>query len=181
MSPVNFCSQCGHKLIASWNVCPNCGNILNPERVPQKQPIQTPPPQQTYSPPKPPQQTYSPPKPAPQPIGNYPRNTNTNGIIALIFGLLGLLGALVIGGSTLGIFFGFFVGIFGFSGLFGQFAIVASIIGIVFGAIGRKKDDDRRMATAGFVLGIIGIVCWIAFFGFLFLSIFRSFYYYMPD
>ncbi|MFX0011021.1 MAG: zinc-ribbon domain-containing protein [Candidatus Hermodarchaeota archaeon] len=167
MGPMNFCSQCGHKLVASWNVCPNCGNILNPERLPQKQPIQAPPPQQTYSIPK-----Y---KPTPQPIGYYPRNNNTNGIIALIFGLLGLLGAgLMFGSITFGV-------IFGFPGIFGQFAIVASIIGIVFGAIGRKKDDDRRMATAGFILGIIGIVIWIAFFGFLFLSIFRSFYYYIPD
>ena len=172
---MNFCSECGHKLIASWNVCPNCGNILNPERIPQKQPIQTPPPQQTYYPPKPT------PQPVIQPVVYYPRNTKTNGIIALIFGLLGLLGAVLIGGSSLGIFFGILGGIIGFSGLFGQFAIVASIIGIIFGAIGRKKDDDRRMATAGFILGIIGIVIWIAFFGYLFLSLFRSFYYYTPD
>ena len=181
MSPVNFCSQCGHKLIASWNVCPNCGNILNPERVPQKQPIQTPPPQQTYSPPKPPQQTYSAPKPAPQPIGYYPRNTKTNGIIALTFGLLGLLGAVLIACQILGIFTGIFGRIISLPGIFGQFIIVGSILGIVFGAIGRKKDEDNRMATAGLVLGIVGIVVWITFFVLLFISMVRSFYYIIPD
>jgi hypothetical protein len=169
MSPVNFCSQCGHKLIASWNACPNCGKILNPERIPQKQPIQTPP-----------QQTYSLPKPTPQPVGYYQRNTKTNGIIALIFGLLGLLGAGLVGGSILGIFPGILGGIIGLPGIFGQFIIVGSILGIVFGAIGRKKDEDNRMATAGLVLGIIGITVWITFFILLFISMFMSFYYYMP-
>ena len=91
MSPMNFCSQCGHKLVATWNVCPNCGNILKLERVPQKQAIQTPPPQQLNY-----QQ-----KPTRQLVEYHSRSNNTNGIIALIFGLLGLIGSVLIVGSML--------------------------------------------------------------------------------
>ncbi|MFW9952051.1 MAG: zinc-ribbon domain-containing protein, partial [Candidatus Thorarchaeota archaeon] len=134
----NFCSQCGTKLLASWNVCPNCGNSLKSERTYQNQ-LQTQPPAQIYY-----QQ-----KLPPQLIDFHPRNNNTNGIIALIFGVLGL---------------------------FNVVPIVGSILGIVFGAIGRKKDDDGRLALAGFIIGIIGLVIWIFFYLFLFISIFRAFY-----
>lgn len=136
---MNFCSQCGTKLVVSWNVCPNCGNILKSERVNQQQ-IQT----------QPVKQTYHQKKPSPQPLDYRLRNNNTNGIIALIFGILGLCTVV---------------------------PIVGSILGIVFGAIGRKKDDDGRLAIAGFVLGIIGLVVWIAIYVFLFFTIFRAFYF----
>ena len=122
---MNFCPQCGTKVVASWNVCPNCAHNLKSERVNQ-QPAQ----------PQIPVQAYPQKKSQQQPLDYRPRNNNNNGIIALIFGLLGL---------------------------FSVVPIVGSILGIVFGAIGKKKDDDHRMAVAGLVLGIIGIVIWIAF------------------
>lgn len=137
---MNFCPQCGTKVVTSWNVCPNCGHNLKSERGYQ-QPAQT----------KIPVQTYPQDKPRHQLDDYRPRNNNTNGIIALIFGLLGL---------------------------FSVVPIVGSILGIVFGAIGRKKDDPAKMAIAGLIIGIIGIVVWIAFYLFLFFSIFRAFYYY---
>ena len=139
---MNFCPQCGTKIITSWNVCPNCGHNLKSERVPQ-QPTQA----------QIPVQTYSQPKTQYQPYGYRPRNNNTNGIVALIFGLLGL---------------------------FGVIPIVGSIVGIVLGAVGKNNDEDPRMAKAGLVLGIIGIVVWIVFFIWIFSSIFMMFRYF-PD
>jgi ribosomal protein L32 len=139
---MNFCPQCGTKIVASWNVCPNCGHNLKSERVHQ-QPTQTQISAQTYSQQKPQYQHY-----------NYrPISNNTNGIVALICGLLGLFGVL---------------------------PIVGSIIGIVLGAVGKRNDDDPRMAKAGLVIGIIGIVVWIAFYIYLFAFIFMMFRY-IPD
>ncbi|MHA1460453.1 MAG: zinc-ribbon domain-containing protein [Promethearchaeota archaeon] len=139
---MNFCPQCGTKIIASWNACPECGHNLKSERVDQ-------PSAQVQKP----VQTYSQQKGQYQPYGYHPRNNNTNGIVALIFGLLGL---------------------------FGVIPVVASIVGIVLGAVGRKKDDDPRMATAGLVLGIIGIAIWIGLYIWLFFTIFMMFRYF-PD
>ena len=45
---MNFCTQCGTKIVASWNVCPNCGHNLKSEIVNQ-QPTQPQIPKQTYS------------------------------------------------------------------------------------------------------------------------------------
>ena len=70
--------------------------------------------------------------------------------------------------------------IFGLLGLFGVIPIVGSIVGIVLGAVGKKSDEDPRMAKAGLVLGIIGIVVWIAFYIWLFSFIFMMFRY-IPD
>ncbi len=138
--------QCGTKVVASWNVCPNCAHNLKSERVIQ-------PPAQPYAQAQIPQQGYPPNKTQYQPLDYYPRNNNTNGIIALIFGLLGF---------------------------FNVVPIVGSILGIVFGAIGRKKDDGPKMAIAGLVLGIIGIVVWVAFYIWIFSFIFMAFRY-IPD
>jgi len=63
------------------------------------------------------------------------------GIIALICGLLGILG-----GWLLAIPVGYY-GIFIFPGI----AIVAGIIGIIV-------DDSKGMAIAGLILGLFGIV-----------------------
>ena len=65
--------------------------------------------------------------------------SNTNGIIALIFGILGLCCAWAIPIPFVGLIF--------------------PIIAIIFGAIGIKKDDSHGMAIAGLVLGIIALVC----------------------
>ena len=142
---MNFCTQCGTRIEASWNVCPNCGHNLKTERVYQ-QPAQAHIPVQTYSKQKPQYQT-----PQYQPNQYRPRSNNSNGIVALIFGLLGL---------------------------FGIIPIVGSIVGIALGAIGKNKDDDPRMAKAGLVLGVIGIVVWIAFYLWLFSMIFMMFRYF---
>ena len=144
---MNFCPQCGTKIVSSWNVCPNCGHNLKSELVNQ-QPTQVQSPKETYSQQKP---QYQPRQY--QPYGNRSRSNNTNGIVALIFGLLGL---------------------------FGVIPVVGSIIGIALGAIGKSKDDDPRMAKAGLIISIIGIVVWIAFYLWLFSWIFMMFSYF-PD
>jgi len=146
MDSMNFCPQCGTKIVASWNVCPNCGHNLKSELVNQ-QPTQAQIPKETYSQQKP---QYHPRQY--QPYAYRPRSNNTNGIVALIFGLLGL---------------------------FGVIPVVGSIVGIVLGAVGKNKDDDPRMAKAGLIIGIIGIVIWIAFYIWLFSMIFMMFRY-MP-
>ncbi len=142
---MTFCTQCGTKIEALWNVCPNCGHNLKSERNYQP-PVQPQPPLQNYTQQKP---IYQPPQY--QPNQYRPRSNNTNGTVALIFGLLGL---------------------------FGVIPIVGSIVGIVLGAIGKNKDDDPRMAKAGLVIGIIGIVVWIAFYLYLFSMIFMMFSYF---
>jgi len=38
---------------------------------------------------------------------------------------------------------------------------ITKIVGIVLGAMGRTRDDESTMATAGLVIGIIGILLWI--------------------
>ena len=144
---MNFCPQCGTKIVASWNVCPNCGHNLKSELVNQ-QPTQPQIPKQTYS-----QQNLQYQQRQYQPYGYRPRRNNTNGIVSLIFGLLGL---------------------------FGVIPTVSSIIGIALGVIGKSKDDDPRMAKAGLIIGIIGIVVWIAFYLWLFSWMFMMFSYF-PD
>ena len=143
---MNFCPQCGTKIVASWNVCPNCGHNLKSELVNQ-QPTYDRIPKETYSQQKPPYQVRQ-----YQPYNSRQRSNNTNGIVALIFGLLGL---------------------------FGVIPVIGSIIGIVLGAVGKNKDDDPRMAKAGLIIGIIGIVIWIALYIWLFSMIFMMFRY-MP-
>ena len=143
---MNFCPECGTKIVASWNVCPDCGHNLKSEIVNQ-QPTQAQSPKETYS-----QQNLQYQPRQYQPYGYRPGSSNTNGIVALIFGLLGL---------------------------FGVIPVVGSIIGIALGVIGKKKDDDPRMAKAGLIIGIIGIVVWIAFYLWLFSWIFMMFSY-MP-
>ena len=42
-----------------------------------------------------------------------------------------------------------------------------SILAIIFGAIGMGKPQGKGMAIAGFVLGLVAVVLWIAAFIFL--------------
>lgn len=65
--------------------------------------------------------------------------SNTNGIISLIFAIVGL-----------------FIGCIPFIGWIGIFF---PIVAIIFGAIGIKKDDSNGMAIAGLVIGIISLLC----------------------
>ncbi len=62
------------------------------------------------------------------------------GILALVFGLIGLLG-----GWLLVLFLPF-----------GQYYL--PVAAIVFGIIGIITDDSKGMAIAGLVLGVIGII-----------------------
>ena len=97
---MNYCPQCGTEIVASWNVCPNCGHNLNLKRGYQ-QPAQSQFPVQIYSQQKP---HYQPPQ---HQLYNYrPRNNNTYGIVSLIFGLLGLFGVIPIVGSIISIVLG---------------------------------------------------------------------------
>ena len=56
--------------------------------------------------------------------------------------------SLVLG--ILGLVFSFFS-----LGILGSFGIILGILGIIFGAIGRKKPENKGIATAGFVISII--------------------------
>jgi uncharacterized membrane protein len=71
---------------------------------------------------------------------------NAFGIIALIFGIIGLC-------------CGWILSLFG---------LVFPIVAIVCGAIGIKKDDSSGMAIAGLVLGSISVICILVVTVFLF-------------
>jgi len=116
---MNFCPECGTKLEPEWKNCPNCGsrviggeeNLLRkPEPVSYTHQVRYYAPQETYS---------------------YRDQSNTYGIVSLIFGILGLIFLPCIG----------------------------AIIAIIFGNLGKKKDANPHLANIGYVLGIIGIFC----------------------
>jgi len=78
---------------------------------------------------------------------NVPKSTQNEGkgqsIAALVLGIIGTVG--------------------GWFGYFGYAALACAILGIVFGVKGRQKSIAAKgkasgLATAGFVLGIIGTV-----------------------
>lgn len=104
---------------------------------------------QPYGGQQPPQSPYNQPVGGQSPYGgnqpqygqynNYPgqRQSNPLGIIALIVGIVSLVG--LCSGS-------------------GIFAVVAPIAAIVLGVMSRKKVGPNGMATAGIVLGIISLV-----------------------
>lgn len=76
--------------------------------------------------------------------------SNTNGIISLIFGIIGLCCGWLIPIPYIGWLF--------------------PIVAIVFGIIGIMKDDSHGMAIAGLILGIISFVC-VAVFAALLLAL----------
>jgi len=65
--------------------------------------------------------------------------SNTNGIISLIFGIIGLCCGWLIPIPYIGYLF--------------------PAVAIIFGIIGIMKDDSHGMAIAGLVLGIISLIC----------------------
>jgi lipopolysaccharide export LptBFGC system permease protein LptF len=72
--------------------------------------------------------------PSQTPIMIHPtKKSNALGIVALVFSLLGLL----------------------------ILPIVGSIVAIITGSIGRSKDNSPGLATAGLVIGIIGLIFWV--------------------
>ena len=128
MSP--FCPNCGTSINESIRFCPNCGHkideYLSPIAPTNYQPTHYEP--QQYAP------SY---QPAPQssPHQYYPsKEKNTNGIVALVCGLIGLFTPFLISW--------FFI-----------------ILAIGFGISGRNNDDSPGMATAGLILGLLGCCC----------------------
>ena len=130
-----YCPQCGTKIEVNWNACPNCGYDLKQEyeliKANNQKPAQT-----TYEQTSSDQQRveYS-------PYRTYSTSqNNTFGIIALIFGLLGLCCIL------------------------GSYNFIFGVVAIICGAIGMNKDDKPQMAKIGLALGIIVLVCGIFIF-----------------
>lgn len=130
-----YCPQCGTKIEEEWNACPNCGYNLKQEfnsirasdrKIDQSYNIGLGSAQQQTN--YPPIRTYS------------AGQSNIYGIVALVFGLLGLCCIL------------------------GSFNFIFGIIAIIFGAIGINKDDKPQMAKIGLALGIIVLVCGIFLF-----------------
>jgi len=131
---VNFCPNCGIKVEQTWKACPECGQFLIGEKsIPQSYD------QQHYQ-----QTPQSYPAPYQQRIGN------NNGVLALVFGLIGLfcyIGAFILGP-----------------------------LAIIYGNKGKKTDDDPTLAQFGFVLGIVDIACCILMIFITFMFI--GFYFY---
>jgi hypothetical protein len=130
-----YCPQCGSKIEVNWNNCPNCGYNLtqeyelikaNNQRTAQFNYEQISSDQQRVE--YPPYRTYS------------AGQSNTYGIIALIFGLLG------------------------FCCILGSYNFIFGVVAIICGAIGMKKDEKPQMAKIGLALGIIVLVCGIFIF-----------------
>ena len=76
--------------------------------------------------------------------------SNTNGIIALIFGIIGLCCGWLIPLPYVGWIF--------------------PIVAVIFGIIGIIKDDSKGMAIAGLILGILSFLC-VAVFAALLLAL----------
>lgn len=76
--------------------------------------------------------------------------SNTNGIISLIFGIIGLCCGWLIPLPYVGYIF--------------------PAVAIIFGIIGIIKDDSHGMAITGLILGIISLLC-VAVFAVLLLGI----------
>lgn len=134
-----FCTNCGREVEESWNVCPDCGKVFKETATPQTHP-------RTGT------QSHLTPQTTSQPQRVQPYQYKyTKAVGDTKFGA----GALACG--IIWLIFGFFYG----SSLFGfpLFRIVA----IILGGIGISRDENKSMAIAGLVLGIIGIV--LFFFG----------------
>lgn len=59
------------------------------------------------------------------------------GVASLVLGIIGLL--------------------FSFIPFFGQYALPLTALALIFGAFGRRKAAARGLATAGLVLGLVGV------------------------
>ena len=116
---MNYCPDCGAKLEPEWKNCPNCGSrVIGGEGSFSKRPQPV-----SYSPPV----QYN----IPQEIYSSRDQSNVNGIVSLIFGILGIVALPFIG----------------------------AIIALIFGNLGKKKDANPSMANIGYTLGIIGLCC----------------------
>jgi len=136
---MNFCPECGSQLDPDSKFCPSCGHELS-EFENASISITNPPPT-----------PYIPPQSQVQP--RYYPQSDTYGIVALIFGILGLC----------------------------VLPIIGAIIAIAFGAMSRSRDPNSSIGKAGMVLGVLGILCWVIYFIAIFAmisSMFNSIPYY---
>lgn len=108
---MTFCPGCGTQTEQNWQVCPKCGYKLH--NIDQ---FNTKPPPIIYS-------------------TSHQSETNTYGIEALVFSILGFI----------------------------IMPILGSILGIIFSIKGKNKDDNPSYSQFGLVLGIIGLACWLIF------------------
>lgn len=137
-----FCKKCGNQIQEGSVVCSNCGTVVSAstpafemnQQVPQQPSYQQP----AYQQPVYPQQGYQ------QPVYKSVRNPNDGrglSITALVLGICGVVLAWI---SVINVI-----------------VLAAGILGIIFGYKGRQKSIEAYgkasgLATAGFVLGIIG-------------------------
>lgn len=138
---MNFCPECGSQLDPDSKFCPNCGHELS--KFTSSSVISASPPPVQYIP----SQSQVQPKYSSQSQvqPRYYHQSDSNGTVALIFGILG----------------------------FCVLPIIGNIIAIIFGAISRSREPDSSTGKAGLVLGILGILCWIIFYFVVFSIIIR--------
>ena len=74
----------------------------------------------------------------------------TLGIVALVFGIIGIITALISFMPT-----PFVILWYG--------SVTTSAVGIICGGIGIKRDDSPGLAIIGLVLGSVGLIIWIIF------------------
>lgn len=128
-----ICQKCGKQINDDYKICPYCGTpvqrAVNTGQFQQNQQNNG----YNYRNPQMPQSgSYN--------YGNriqytnHPKKNNTIGILALIFGIVGLLLSCI------------FIG------------IVPAIAGIVLGIVGISKNNGKGMCIAGLICGIIGIL-----------------------
>ena len=150
---MNYCPECGSQLDLDSKFCPNCGHALSEFTTSSVSNNNPPPtqyiPAQSHAQPRYTSQSQAQPRytSRSQVQPHHYKESDTNGTIALIFGILG-----------------FFI-----------LPIIGSIIAIIFGAIARSRDRDSSTGRVGVVLGIIGILCWIIYFVAIFSMIFSMF------
>jgi hypothetical protein len=146
---MNFCPECGSQLDPDSKFCPSCGHELS-EFENASISITNPPPTPYIPPQSQVQPRYYPPS---QVQPRYSSQSDTYGIVALIFGILGLC----------------------------VLPIIGAIIAIAFGAMSRSRDPNSSTGKAGLVLGVLGILCWVIYFIAIFAmisSMFNSIPYY---
>ena len=132
-----FCTNCGREVEESWNVCPDCGKVFKETAIPQTHPRTEAQSQLTT------QATSQPHRVQPY------QYKYTKAVGETKYGT----GALVC--AILGLIFGF---------LYGTFLIgfpLLRIVAVILGGIGISRDDNKSMAIAGLVLGVIGLVIFL--------------------
>jgi len=138
---MNFCPECGSQLDQDCQFCPNCGSDLTDISFSSEFDSNPPLAQNISLPAQPTQNIPS------QPQMQYYKPSNTEGNIALIFGIIGLC----------------------------CLPIMGSIVAIILGAISQSKDKDSTTGKIGLGLGIIGILCWILFFSVILTTLFSMY------